>query len=95
MNDKEINKMFSETINAIDKNREEICLNTSIDLEDLSQQIASSCDYDQLFKLIEYIDTHICDWEFTIRLYKHFKKLKDEFNKECDEYGEIEEKIND
>jgi hypothetical protein len=60
----------------------EIDLNIPVDIEDVISSIGE-LDYDDIFKVIKDIDFMMQDWDFTERLYKHFKKLHEEYMEEC------------
>ena len=58
-------------------------ITTEIDLPSLAEWIASQLNHDAIFWLISEVDSGLQDWDFTLRLCKHFKKLEKEFKKEC------------
>ena len=57
-----------------------------VNIDDLTFEICHELNYDQIFKLIKDIDTIQADWDFTLKIYDHFKKLKDEYDQEVKDY---------
>ena len=57
-----------------------------IDVDNLVFEICDKLNYEQAIKLIKDIDIYQEDWGFTLEVYDHFKKLKDEYDKEVKDY---------
>lgn len=66
----------------MDMNIKNLNINVELDIKDLLGAIDEHLDYDQIFDFIVNLDEEICNWEFTNRLYEHFKKMHKEFLEE-------------
>ena len=64
-----------------------VTIKFDVDIESLVFEISDNLDYNELFKLIKDIDIYQQDWDFTLKIYDHFKKLKDKYDKEIKEIG--------
>jgi hypothetical protein len=59
-----------------------IDLNVRVDAADILDALILTRDDDFLFELITDLDAMMVDWDFTERLYKHFKSLHTEYKEE-------------
>jgi ribosomal protein S27AE len=66
---------------------EKLIVESEITLEQIQQQLTFLGDK-TIYKFIVELDELVSDWEFTERLYRHFKELHEEFQKTCDEVRE-------
>jgi hypothetical protein len=57
-------------------------LNVAIDPADVLDALIQTRDDDALFEFIVDLDAMMVDWDFTERLYKHFKMLHKEYKDE-------------
>ena len=57
-----------------------------IDIDDLTCDICDRLNHEQAIKLIKDIDIYQQNWDFTLKIYDHFKKLKDEYDQEVKDY---------
>ena len=57
-----------------------------IDIDDLTCDICVRLNHEQAIKLIKDIDIYQQNWDFTLEIYDHFKKLKDEYDQEVKDY---------
>jgi hypothetical protein len=68
-------------MSKIDTKKINVDIELSINVEDIISSIGEM-DYDDIFEIIKKIDVTMQDWDFTERLYEHFKKLHEEYIKE-------------
>lgn len=64
---------------------DKIMLSLNVDKNYLVDALNSCLDRDQLIDLVVGLDDCVQEWDFTLKLYDHFKKLKEEYNKEKEE----------
>lgn len=61
-------------------------IRSTVDLEELSWAISQQLTYEELLEFIIGIDSMVCDWDFTERLYKWAKAQHKEYKEEKKEF---------
>ena len=56
------------------------------EVDDLTFEVCDGLDREQAFKLIKGIDMYQEDWDFSLKIYEYFKKIKDVYDKEVKEF---------
>lgn len=59
----------------------------SIEPEELAIDMASQLTQDEVVDFVEFLDMQMCDWQFTERLHKFFKKEHKIYKKEVKDFG--------
>lgn len=67
-----------------------ISLSVSVSLEDLTAAI-SGLNRDEKIQFVKRLDSSVSDWDFTLKLYRHFAKLKKQYDEESKKLKEAEE----
>jgi len=70
-----------------------IDIKAKIDIDDLIDTVTFELDEEKSFKMITEIDSSMMNWEFTIKVYNHFKKLYEEFKDQEVEEDAVEEDV--
>ena len=63
-----------------------ITMKFDIDVDDLTFEVCNGLDSEQAFKLIKDIDIYQEDWDFSLKIYEYFKKIKDVYDQEVKEF---------
>jgi hypothetical protein len=62
-----------------------VMIDINLPLEDILSSLIAFIDHRNLLKFIIRLDEGVQDWDFTIKLYKHFKAEAKKFKKECED----------
>jgi len=73
----------------MDKDKK-VKLSCAISLDEIIHSLNKEFEFDELFEFITRLDLRIADWNFTERLYQHFKGEHDEYLKEKEIDKEID-----
>jgi hypothetical protein len=64
------------------KKKSTVCIHSEIDVDDVIDGLTASLSHDQLFNFIKKLDEQVCEWDFTLKCYKHFNGLKEKYDEE-------------
>lgn len=53
-----------------------------VNLEELVYSFVQEVDQEKILKFIKQVDLMVADWDFTLKLFKHFSNLRKEYMKE-------------
>jgi hypothetical protein len=56
-------------------------VHTNLNIDDFEVALVHSLSQRELLKLIIQIDADVQDWDFTLKLHKHFSKLNKDYEK--------------
>ena len=59
-----------------------LSLNVSVSIDDILDRLIETVPQPQLLKFVKDLDRRIAEWDFTLKLHKHFAKEKKTYDDE-------------